>query len=60
MMGLLSEHGPYLMNANNTAFEKNENAWNKEANMLYIEQPAGVGYSTCSSDDCYHTDMSSS
>ena len=61
MMGLLSEHGPYIMNESNTAFIKNEYSWNLETNMLYIEQPAGVGFSTCSTaDDCYHTDYSSS
>jgi carboxypeptidase C (cathepsin A) len=26
---------------------KNELSWNLEANILYIEQPAGVGYSWC-------------
>ena len=28
--------------------------------MLYIEQPAGVGYSTCKYQDCHHSDESSS
>lgn len=27
------------------SFHKNEYSWNKEANMLYIESPVGVGYS---------------
>lgn len=28
-------------------FIENEHSWNKEVNMLYIESPAGVGYSYC-------------
>ena len=45
MLGLLTEHGPYIMDNEGTTFHENEYSWNKEANMLYIESPAGVGYS---------------
>ena len=58
---MLSEHGPYTMNETTWQFEKNNFAWNLEASVLYVEQPAGVGFSTCGKpEDCYHDDESSS
>ena len=35
------------MNNGDSDFTKNEHAWNKEASVLYVDQPAGVGYSYC-------------
>ena len=45
LLGLLQEHGPYVIEDNTTALIENPYPWNKEANMLYIESPAGVGFS---------------
>lgn len=43
-----------------TDFHVNDWSWNKEANMLYIESPAGVGYSVCTGlEDCSFTDETS-
>ncbi len=47
MLGFTQEHGPWVMEDEATTFHKNTWSWNLEANMLYIEQPAGVGYSIC-------------
>mmetsp|Transcript_6525 Transcript_6525/g.10489 ORF Transcript_6525/g.10489 Transcript_6525/m.10489 type:complete len:363 (+) Transcript_6525:42-1130(+) len=46
LLGFFTEHGPFLTDG--TTFEENEHAWNKRANVLYIESPAGVGFSTTS------------
>ena len=62
MLGWLQEHGPFQMpsGANDMTFTQNEYAWNKEANVLYIEQPAGVGYSYCEgTKDCTFDDEQS-
>jgi carboxypeptidase C (cathepsin A) len=47
MLGFLQEHGPYSMASGTDYFTPNEYSWNREANVLYIESPAGVGYSYC-------------
>merc|ERR1719331_2152893 len=47
MLGLLQETGPYVLESGATNYTVNPWAWNKETHILYIEQPAGVGYSTC-------------
>lgn len=54
MLGLLTEHGPYVMENEGTAFHANDYSWNKEVNMLYIESPAGVGFSYYTEEDDYN------
>ena len=59
--GLFAEHGPCVVNEASGAkgVAKNPFSWNKRANMLYIESPAGVGFSIAKDDDDYvHTDKS--
>lgn len=45
MIGMLTEDGPFLSETNATTLRLNPNAWNKRANLLYIESPGGVGFS---------------
>jgi cathepsin A (carboxypeptidase C) len=45
MLGLLEELGPCLINEHGNGTVHNEYGWNKEANMLFVDQPAGVGFS---------------
>ncbi|KAK3443406.1 serine carboxypeptidase-like 45 [Eucalyptus grandis] len=49
-VGAFSENGPFRPSGD--ALVRNEYSWNREANMLYLEAPIGVGFS-------YSTDTSS-
>lgn len=44
LTGFMTEQGPFRPQANGT-LRKNDYAWNQVANMLFIEQPVGVGFS---------------
>jgi len=46
LLGFFQENGPWNVGAdgNNSVWE-NEWSWNRNASVLYIESPAGVGYS---------------
>lgn len=47
MNGFSQEHGPYVIDDGETEFKYNDYSWNLKHNMLYIDQPAYVGYSYC-------------
>lgn len=44
--GFLSEQGPFRVVKGGDALERNDFAWSRLANMVFIEQPVGVGFST--------------
>ncbi|XP_076148092.1 lysosomal protective protein isoform X1 [Alosa pseudoharengus] len=52
--GFLSENGPFHVNDDGATLYENSYSWNLVANMLYLESPAGVGYSY-SDDQKYET-----
>ena len=51
MLGFAQEHGPFIMNSGTEQWVKNDWSWNLEASVLYIESPAGVGYSYCQGEN---------
>jgi len=55
MDGMLTEHGPFRINDDGQTLDPNPFAWNQVANMIYLEAPAGVGFSY-SDDRNYTTD----
>lgn len=50
-VGAFSENGPFRPSGNKLVI--NQYSWNKEANMLYLESPAGVGFSYSSNSSDY-------
>ena len=47
MVGLMQEHGPYIFKEGKTEFERNPWAWNREANVFYVDAPSTTGFSIC-------------
>jgi carboxypeptidase C (cathepsin A) len=45
MLGMMQENGPRVINDGEDFIVENDETWNKRANVLWIESPAGVGWS---------------
>ena len=59
MEGLFAENGPYVFDDGEDVIKPNPYPWNLRAHLLYIESPAGVGYSINNTvDDGRHNDLS--
>ncbi|XP_059063481.1 serine carboxypeptidase-like 45 [Cryptomeria japonica] len=50
-VGAFSENGPFQ--PSKTILVQNDYSWNKEANVLYLESPAGVGFSYSNTTSFY-------
>jgi len=56
LIGFLSEHGPFRPHKDGKTLKRFPYSWNKLANMVYIEAPAGVGFSYSDVASDYYTD----
>ena len=50
MDGLLTEHGPWRV-TDQLKIHYNPYSWNSKVNMVYLEQPYGVGFSSIDDDE---------
>ncbi|XP_076887210.1 serine carboxypeptidase 1-like [Bidens hawaiensis] len=53
--GTMMEVGPFRVNKDGKTLSININSWIKEANMLFLESPAGVGFSYSNKSSDYET-----
>ena len=59
LLALFQEHGPFVIDDGEYSIKTNPQPWNVRANVLYIESPAGVGFSWANSTkDKNQNDMS--
>mmetsp|Transcript_4641 Transcript_4641/g.16333 ORF Transcript_4641/g.16333 Transcript_4641/m.16333 type:complete len:463 (+) Transcript_4641:73-1461(+) len=54
LLGMFQENGPWKV-LNNGTLGENHYSWNKLANVIYLEQPAGVGFSFSNNSAGYST-----
>lgn len=58
--GAMLEIGPFFVNSDNRTLSTNKYAWNNVANMLFLESPAGVGFSYSNTTSDYNNTGDSS
>jgi len=52
--GLMTENGPFRVNPDGATLSMNPTSWNFVANVLYLESPAGVGFSYSNNPNDYN------
>jgi len=55
LIGFFTEHGPFRVRSDGN-IEIYPQSWNNVANVLYVEAPAGVGFSNSQDQSDYNTD----
>ena len=56
LIGFISEIGPVIYSNSEHKFILNEYAWNKNASVIFIESPAGVGFTRIVDKEIYYDD----
>ncbi len=60
LLGYALEHGPYVIEDGKQDFSENAYSWNKNATVIYLDNPAGIGFSLCANQSyCVFDDMNS-
>ncbi|GMI93358.1 serine carboxypeptidase-like 40 [Hibiscus trionum] len=54
LIGAMTELGPFRVYSDGKTLYRNNYAWNNVANVLFVESPAGVGFSYSNTTSDYH------
>ena len=55
LLGFMQENGPRMVNDGEVFIENNPHPWNERANVLWLESPAGVGFSKAGTEQDLQT-----
>ncbi|XP_027148618.1 serine carboxypeptidase-like 42 [Coffea eugenioides] len=53
--GAFTEFGPFFPRGDGRALRRNKMSWNRASNLLFVESPAGVGWSYSNTSSDYNT-----
>ena len=56
-IALFYENGPYKIGEDNQTIVSNPHSWNSHANLLYVDQPVGTGFSNAEDRGTHNEDQ---